>query len=413
MRAAACVVVVTSGRSLLCLPFNPHSLPHCLCAVPRAEYVAKLSAVCQTCGQDAAFSRRLTADTAVELIGGEESYVPVDRRCFHEDVLPEKGPRPLPQGALRPRIELVLGPVKSGKSSELLRLVQRFRYAHQSCLVVTPRKVAVRPPAAHCAAGAGAGVPADSSSSSSSSTTPAAPAAASVAEEGTVTTHDNRTVPSRAVASLTDLGTSWQDFDVIAVDEAQLFGDLCSWCDAVANYGKVVLVAALDGDYTQEPYGAVCDLVPLAETVMKLSAVCFSCGADAPFSRRMVTGFQPCCRACLEAPLDAMLPAFAMLAASPICAADGGRLAAAASASATSSASTSASSSSSSLVAPSTDESDESDADTDSSFDAVNVSGTSSVSLASPPPRPPPVTAPASKASCVSAGQVPVTPLLL
>lgn len=56
----------------------------------------------------------------------------------------------------------------------------------------------------------------------------------------------------------------------------------------MANLGKKVIVAALDGTYQKRPFGCVLDLVPLAESVIKLSAVCMMCKrADAAFSQRI------------------------------------------------------------------------------------------------------------------------------
>lgn len=51
--------------------------------IPKAEHVTKLLAVCASCGADAAFSRRTTEETAVEVIGGADKYLPLCRRCYH------------------------------------------------------------------------------------------------------------------------------------------------------------------------------------------------------------------------------------------------------------------------------------------------------------------------------------------
>lgn len=50
--------------------------------IPLAERVDKLTAVCKVCAADAAFSKRLTSDTTVEVIGGGDLYWPVCRRCY-------------------------------------------------------------------------------------------------------------------------------------------------------------------------------------------------------------------------------------------------------------------------------------------------------------------------------------------
>ena len=40
-----------------------------------------------------------------------------------------------------------------------------------------------------------------------------------------------------------------REYDVIGIDEGQFFPDLVAWCEQMANRGKIVLVAALDGTF--------------------------------------------------------------------------------------------------------------------------------------------------------------------
>lgn len=51
--------------------------------VPCAETVVKLKAVCMVCYSEAAFTKRLGSETAVEVIGGTDKYMAVCRSCFH------------------------------------------------------------------------------------------------------------------------------------------------------------------------------------------------------------------------------------------------------------------------------------------------------------------------------------------
>ena len=50
-----------------------------------SEKVTKLSAVCMDCGKDAAFTKRISDEGEIELIGGLDIYKPVCRACFHLD----------------------------------------------------------------------------------------------------------------------------------------------------------------------------------------------------------------------------------------------------------------------------------------------------------------------------------------
>jgi len=75
-------------------------------------------------------------------------------------------------------------------------------------------------------------------------------------------------------------------YDVVGVDEGQFFDDIIT-VDEWANNGKRVYVSALDGDFTQTPFGEIHKLIPLCEHVTKLRAVCRECGGSAAFTRRI------------------------------------------------------------------------------------------------------------------------------
>ncbi|MCL7047328.1 hypothetical protein MKW94_004843 [Papaver nudicaule] len=96
--------------------------------------------------------------------------------------------------------------------------------------------------------------------------------------------------------------------DVIGIDEAQFFDDLYDFCCKAADHdGKTVVVAGLDGDYLRRRFGSVLDIVPLADSVTKLTARCEICGKRAFFTSRktedteteLVAGsdvYKPVCR---------------------------------------------------------------------------------------------------------------------
>ncbi|KAH9798173.1 pentatricopeptide repeat-containing protein [Citrus sinensis] len=75
--------------------------------------------------------------------------------------------------------------------------------------------------------------------------------------------------------------------DVIGIDEAQFFEDLYDFCREAADHdGKTVIVAGLDGDYLRRSFGSVIDIIPLADSVTKLTARCEFCGKRAFFTLR-------------------------------------------------------------------------------------------------------------------------------
>jgi thymidine kinase len=163
----------------------------------------------------------------------------------------------------------------AGKTTEMLRRVQRMAIARRRCVLVQPacdtRAVGVQ-------------------------------------------THDLRRsdgIDTLRAATLAELGEQLAGYECVGVDEGQFFPDLAAGCADLARAGKIVVVSALDGDFSQRPFTQVAILVPLCDSVVKLCAVC-ACGADAPFSKRVdganhalvaIGGpneYRAQCRACYE-----------------------------------------------------------------------------------------------------------------
>lgn len=107
-----------------------------------------------------------------------------------------------------------------------------------------------------------------------------------------VVTHDGVKFPCWALPDLLSFqqkfgSDAYDKLDVIGIDEAQFFGDLYDFCCKAADHdGKIVVIAGLDGDYLRRSFGSVLDIVPLADTVTKLTARCELCGKRAFFTFR-------------------------------------------------------------------------------------------------------------------------------
>ncbi|KAF7831937.1 thymidine kinase a [Senna tora] len=107
-----------------------------------------------------------------------------------------------------------------------------------------------------------------------------------------VVTHDGVKFPCWALPDLSlfreNYGhDSYEKLDVIGIDEAQFFDDLYDFCcKAADNDGKTVIIAGLDGDYLRRNFGSVLHIIPLADTVTKLTARCEVCGKRAFFTWR-------------------------------------------------------------------------------------------------------------------------------
>ncbi|XP_051140100.1 thymidine kinase a-like [Andrographis paniculata] len=113
-----------------------------------------------------------------------------------------------------------------------------------------------------------------------------------------VVTHDGANFPCWALSDLLSFkhkigADAYARLDLIGIDEAQFFGDLYDFCYEAADLeGKIVLVAGLDGDYLRRSFGSVLDIIPLADTVTKLTARCEVCGKRAFFTLRKIGATQ-------------------------------------------------------------------------------------------------------------------------
>ena len=162
----------------------------------------------------------------------------------------------------------------SGKTTELFRRIKRYTAAHENCLVVRYEK--------------------DTRYSTNHAST-----------------HDREMLRATGAASLGEVAAMVAEYDVIGVDEGQFYPDLVEMVEQFAAQGKKVVISALDGDFRRKPFGRVLELVPMAESVTKLTAVCTFCHADAPFTRRITSEtaieviggadkYVACCRACFS-----------------------------------------------------------------------------------------------------------------
>ncbi|XAR65736.1 Thymidine kinase [Bertholletia excelsa] len=113
-----------------------------------------------------------------------------------------------------------------------------------------------------------------------------------------IVTHDGEKFPCWPLADLSSFKQefgpeAYEKLDVIGIDEAQFFDDLYDFCSKAADCdGKTVIVAGLDGDYMRRKFGSVLDIIPLADSVTKLTARCELCGKRAFFTLRRTEEMQ-------------------------------------------------------------------------------------------------------------------------
>jgi len=78
---------------------------------------------------------------------------------------------------------------------------------------------------------------------------------------------------------------------IVFIEEAQFYTNLLNFVLLAVNiYKKEVIIAGLDGDAERNPFGEVLELIPHADNIIKLKAVCKRCcdGTPALFTSRIV-----------------------------------------------------------------------------------------------------------------------------
>jgi thymidine kinase len=98
--------------------------------------------------------------------------------------------------------------------------------------------------------------------------------------------------------------------DVILINEGQFFEDLYEVVISMLKFGKKIYIAGLDGDFKRQKFGQILDLIPLCDKITKLTSLCGICKNGTPgiFSKRLtnetqqtIVGFNnyiPVCRKC-------------------------------------------------------------------------------------------------------------------
>jgi len=128
-----------------------------------------------------------------------------------------------------------------------------------------------------------------------------------------LSTHDKMMIPCLQTSLLKNIKHDALQSDVILINEGQFFADLFNEViDLVEVHKKKVYICALDGDFKREKFGSVLDLIPYCDKVTKLNALCSSCknGTKALFSHRLTQeedqvvigsdNYMPLCRRCYK-----------------------------------------------------------------------------------------------------------------
>lgn len=107
-----------------------------------------------------------------------------------------------------------------------------------------------------------------------------------------VATHDGREIEATPVDQAGEIFRLVRpDTELVAIDEAQFLDpEIVTVASALAARGVRVVLAGTDTDFRAEPFGAMGDLLAIAESVDKLQAICVICGDLATRNQRLVDG---------------------------------------------------------------------------------------------------------------------------
>lgn len=152
-------------------------------------------------------------------------------------------------------IEVVVGPMYSGKSEELIRRLRRAQIAKQKIQVFKP----------------------------------AIDNRYSIEE---VVSHSGNKIRAYNIRNSNDIHKFLEeDTKVVAIDEVQFLDDgVVDVCRELADKGLRVIAAGLDMDFRGEPFGPTPKLLAIAEFVDKLTAICVKCGSPATRTQRLING---------------------------------------------------------------------------------------------------------------------------
>jgi len=107
-----------------------------------------------------------------------------------------------------------------------------------------------------------------------------------------IASHDGRSVEAVPVDSSLQIAQQLNGLaDVVAIDEAQfLDSGVVELSTSLAERGIRVILAGTDTDFRGEPFGAMPQLMAVADVVDKLHAICVICGGPASRNQRLIEG---------------------------------------------------------------------------------------------------------------------------
>lgn len=174
-------------------------------------------------------------------------------------------------------LELIIGPMFSGKTSTLVELHRMYKLSSLNTCVINYAEDT------------------------------------RYGENTDMYTHDKKSIPCISTLTLSGVLTPEvvEIYDVFLINEGQFFPDIYDCVkELVETHNKIVHVCGLDGDFKRNMFEELMKLVPICDNITKKTAICMKCknGTKALFSHRIsdedavkVIGsdnYIPVCRKC-------------------------------------------------------------------------------------------------------------------
>ena len=173
-------------------------------------------------------------------------------------------------------LELIIGPMFSGKTSKILDLHRQYSFCNMNVMVVNYDEDTRY-------------------------------------HETMLSTHDQKMISCHNMHTLKELLSeeNIKNTDAFLINEGQFFSDVFEVIvELVDQHKKIVHVCGLDGDFQRKRFGNLLDLIPYSNDITKLSSFCTICknGERGIFTHRLskekeqkLIGFDnyvPLCRKC-------------------------------------------------------------------------------------------------------------------
>lgn len=151
-------------------------------------------------------------------------------------------------------LELVIGPMFSGKTSKIIDIYKKAKFCEKNVVVINYTY--------------------DQRYSKTE-----------------LSSHDKIMIPctqTTSLNSLFDLKTKTGNIDIskldiILINEGQFFNDLFPWVSyIIENYPIHIYICGLDSDYKKQKFGQILDLVPICDKITKLTSWCAICRNGTP-----------------------------------------------------------------------------------------------------------------------------------